>query len=39
MTRTSENLLCFFIGMMTGAGLVVLIMVIEYLHRVGALLP
>jgi hypothetical protein len=39
MTKTTNQLLLFFVGMLTGAGAVVLVLVVEYLHRVGGLLP
>ena len=39
MTRTTEELLFYSAGMLMGAGLVVLVLTIEALHRRGWLLP
>jgi hypothetical protein len=39
VTKTTNQLVLFFVGMLSGAGAVVLVLLIEYLHRVGGLLP
>jgi uncharacterized membrane protein len=39
MTQTTEELLLYITGLLTGAGLVVLLLVLEALHRQGLLLP
>jgi hypothetical protein len=39
MSRTTTQLLCFVIGAVSGAVVTICVLIIEYLHRHGGLLP